>query len=240
MRFPLRLTADLTLAMAARALRADRHGPLILKLAPESVLSELPPPASVGRIVWMGGSEPLERTEIARYANSLAAAKRHVFLQTDGMLLRRRIHEFKPSWYLRFAVRFHGLEAAHDRLLGMAGAYRLALEAIRSAHRAGFLICALTVLHAPGEVEDLAKLHSELHALDLDGLLIAGTSHTPELQLAVARARRRLLSHRWARLSSLLDSVALPGPARPPAKAHTSQHAIETPQRSSEESVQAG
>jgi hypothetical protein len=45
MRFPVRLTAVLTLGMAARALRAHRHHPLILKLAPESVWKPLRAPA---------------------------------------------------------------------------------------------------------------------------------------------------------------------------------------------------
>src|SRR5271168_2790885 len=105
MQFPLRLTADLAVGRAARAMRFRRNEPLILNLAADESVPAASP------IVWIGGSEPLERPEIARVANALAAAGHYVFLQTESLLLRRRIHEFQPSSRLYLTIRFDGTQA---------------------------------------------------------------------------------------------------------------------------------
>src|SRR2546430_15359761 len=47
-------------------------------------------------VVWIGGSEPLLHPEMGQLTRCIAAIGRDVFLETDGALLRRRIHEFRP------------------------------------------------------------------------------------------------------------------------------------------------
>ena len=123
MRFPLRLTADLTLGLAARSLRLKRQHPLILNLAAGGNAS-----SSKSPIVWIGGREPLDLPETPRVVNFLAAAGRQVFLPTTGLLLRRRIHEFQPSQRLHLTIRFDGAETSHDQRVGQ-GAFRDALVA---------------------------------------------------------------------------------------------------------------
>jgi hypothetical protein len=199
MRFPLRFTADFQLGLVSRVMRARRRNPLILSLAPysEANTSPLPEVWSTAPIVWIGGSEPLEYPEIPRFASALAAAGREVFLRTDGNSVRRRIHEFQPSSRFRFVLPFESTAADN----------RVALEAIRAAKLSGFLVCALTVLRAREGVDALAKLHAQLHSLDLDGYLISPAVHTPDVARAVGKARRRLLNRRWTRLSEMFDSV---------------------------------
>jgi hypothetical protein len=231
MRFPLRLTADLTLALAARAMRTQHGHPLILSVAPDGAFHfasafvdargnaarnrHLERKAAAAgslrsQIIWIGGSEPLKHPEIARVATALACAGRHVFLQADGALLRRRIHEFQPSSRLFLTFRFDGVESSHDRRNARRGAFRAAVEGIRAARLCGFLICAHTVVHADTEPGELARLHDEIRNLDVDGALISPAALTAELQHQVAEARRSLLSRRWALLSGLLHCVALP------------------------------
>lgn len=231
MRFPLRLTADLTFALAARAMRTQHGHPLILRVAPDgtfhfasagadtrggtarNVPLERKPAAAESvrsRIIWIGGSEPLKHPEIARVATALAGAGRHIFLQADGALLKRRLHEFQPSSRLYLTMRFDGLESSHDRPDARPGAFRRAVEGIRAARLSGFLICAHIVLHADSEPGELARLHDEICKLDVDGMLISPAALTAKLQHQVAEARRRLLSRRWALLSGLLHCVALP------------------------------
>src|SRR5271165_4294238 len=98
MRFPLRLTADLGFTLALRSLGLHRKRPMIEILTPDGDLK------TRSSIVWIGGPEPLDAQETPRVVNSLAAAGRHVFLPTTGILLRRRIHEFQPSPRLHLTI----------------------------------------------------------------------------------------------------------------------------------------
>jgi hypothetical protein len=205
MRFPLRFTSDFALGVTARAMRARGRRPFVVKLAPfsdvDGAANAFPAVESMARIVWVGGAESLEHPGIARYVNELAASGREVFLQTDGEMLRRRIHEFQPSPRFRFVVRFDGPSAGRNSV---------AVEAIRVARLSGFLVCAVTALRVADEVQMLAKLHTELHWLDLDGYLIVPASRTTELNRALKDARHRLLNRRWRRLSGMFDSVLSP------------------------------
>ena len=205
MRFPLRLTADLGFGLALRSLRLDRKGSLIESILPDGNLRSRSP------IVWIGGAEPLEVQETPRIVNSLAAGGRHVFLPTTGILLRRRIHEFQPLPRLHLTIRFDGAEVAHDGRAGRQGAFRDALESVRTAKLSGFLLCAQLILHAPSECIEIERLHGDLRELDFDGFLISAASPASEgLRDSVGTLRRRLLGRRWALLSKVLDSVLTP------------------------------
>jgi molybdenum cofactor biosynthesis enzyme MoaA len=236
MRFPLRLTADLTFGLVARALLAKRRYPLILNLVPDETSGAVPATVE-SPVVWIGGPEPLEQPEIAAIANTLTASGRHVFLQINGLLLRRRIHEFQPSPRLYLTIRFDGTQKSHDARAGNDGAFRAALEAIRAAKLSGFLICAHVILHADRDAGELAQLHDELRKLDLDGLLISPATLMGDLQGEVAEARRRLSGRRWALLSSLLDSAVSPATLRESAPAWR-KPLVKSPSSNCEEGVQ--
>jgi hypothetical protein len=236
--FPLRLTANLCLSLTLRSLRLHRYRPLIESVAPDRNAQSRAP------IVWIAGAEPLELPETPRVVNSLAAAGRHVFLSTTGILLRRRIHEFQPSPRLHLTIRFDGAEVAHDGRAGRQGAFRDALESVRTAKLSGFLLCAQLILHAPSESVEIERLHTDLCKLDFDGFVISPASRVNEQLLNnVAALRRRLLSRRWALLSSLLDPVlstsisSAPTPAAQSASRRSREHALPA-STSYEESVQ--
>ena len=229
MTFSLRLTADLTLALAARAFGNKQGNPPILQLSPETNFQTASARFSTSThqavdgasqsgtlvsryrspILWISGAEPLDSPEVARFTNALAASGRSVFLETSGALLKRRLHEFQPSNRFYFTVRFDGLASSHDQPNAREGALAVGLEAIRMARLAGFLTCALLVTHphtAPGELE---QLHAEIRQLDVDGFLITCAALSPELENTVKQLRGRLLSRRWALLSGLVESAAL-------------------------------
>jgi hypothetical protein len=242
MRFPLRLTADLTLGLAARSLRLKREHSLILNLAAGGNSNSPKSP-----IVWIGGPEPLDLPETPRVVNALAAAGRHVFLPTTGILLRRRIHEFQPSQRLHLTIRFEGDEASHDERVGRPGAFRDALESVRTARLSGFLLCAQLILHALPAAPEIEHLYGELRRLDFDGFLIslaAPASPNDELRRNALSLRKRLLGRRWSLLSTLLDPVIsqhaadLPIPRHAPTRPPRG-HAGQLAPRSCEESVQA-
>jgi hypothetical protein len=232
MRFPLRLTSDFGLGVTARAIRMRGRDPLIVRLAPysESAVFSPPPAESAPRVVWIGEGEPLEYPEIPRYADSLASAGRKVFLHTDGVLLRRRVHEFQPSSRLRFVFRFDGPDPS---------ANRDALEAIRVAKLSGFRVVALTLLHAAGELEPLGKLHAQLHALDLDGYLVLPAVGGNEVFRELREAHRQLLDRRWAQISEMFFGLALPAVGTFAERVTGVPNGQEPPGRDCEEGAQA-
>ena len=227
MTLSLRLTADLTLALAARAIGARRRHPLMLPLSTDDipnstsaqqtaagqetgsdssqslavVLSQYRP-----SIIWISGSEPLDHPRVARFTNAIAASGRHVFLETSGASLKPCLHEFQPSSRFYFTIRFDGRNPLHD---SREAALRTGLEALRMARLAGFLSCARLVLQPDMVAGELEELHAQISKLDVDGFVITPGALTPELVKQAGRLRRRLLSRRCALLSSLLDAGAL-------------------------------
>jgi hypothetical protein len=160
----------------------------------------LPEVESVPSLVWIGGIEPLEHPEVSKFANAVAASGRDVFLQTNGKLFRRRVHEFQPSPRLRLA--FHFVGASID-----APENADVVEAIRIAKLSGFLTVGFTALRDPANLDKMIALHSQLKKLDLDGSLIFAADKSPELNRAVAAARLRVLDGRWSNLSRVFNEA---------------------------------
>src|SRR5258708_6921459 len=116
MRFPLRLTADLTMARIAQKLRlAQGARPIRFVDAAEILHPDSSHPVSHEKIrdiigsrspvVWIGGSEPLYHPGIAHLVRAITHSGHFVFLETDGTLLRRRMHEFQPVSRLFLTLR---------------------------------------------------------------------------------------------------------------------------------------
>jgi hypothetical protein len=216
MRFPIRFTSDFPLGVAARVARSRGRQPLILRpMVDSGVPDPLPQVESVPSLVWIGGLEPLEHPEVARFANAVAASAREVFLQTNGKLFRRRVHEFQPSPRLRLAFRFSGVSIDGPENADV-------VEAIRIAKLSGFLTVGFTVLAAPDRLEKLIALHSQLTKLDLDGSLIFPADATAELNRAVGSARSRLLDGRWSNLSRVFNGAGYRAWVRGTVRAATS------------------
>jgi len=115
LRFPLRLTADLAKVRIARIGPGDSAAPAVLLVSPVEQAhsssfesSKFPAEAKAGTellsfvrdsaapVIWIGGPDPLLHPEIAQLTRCINGHGQHVFLETDGALLRRRIHEFRP------------------------------------------------------------------------------------------------------------------------------------------------
>lgn len=252
--FPLRLSADLLRARLLRALRGKAEQNLIARVNPadagwssaheqgapfpdrksdSELLAALQ--AGAAPIVWIGGREPLLQPAIGNLARGIADSGRTVFMETDGVLLRRRIHEFRPNSRLFVTVKFHGLERAHDLRAGRSGVFRDAVEGIRTAKLSGFLICAHALIDEETRLGDIAQLKEYLAALDADGFLVSAAPGgakganrgSDSLRNKVIEARTLIGNTGWERLSRLLELHALPAPesaesagAAHPARVH--------------------
>ena len=219
-RFPLRLRVALAKArlFPQRGAGGKANRP-ILRLNAEELLhrqSNQPVSHEIVRetlrerrgIVWIGGSEPLAHPGIGHLTRLIASSGHFLFLDTNGVVLRQRIHEFQPLPRFYFSVRFLGLEAEHDRRCGRAGAFRAALEGIRTAQLSGFFVCANVVVHAQSDGADLGHLFDTLRGLDLDGAMISAASRDAESERVADEARRRFLSAGWAAFSRCVDAAA--------------------------------
>src|SRR5437016_14590000 len=114
MRFPLRLTADLTRTRVARKLRPAQAGVIQFVDAAEILHHDSSHPVSHERmresncsrspVVWIGGSEPLRHPVISHLVRAVTQTGHFVFLRTDGTLLAVRIHEVQAVSRLLLSV----------------------------------------------------------------------------------------------------------------------------------------
>jgi len=219
MRFPLRLTADLALARIARELRLRQGAPFVEFVDAAEVLhpdSRHPVShekvhdiiGSRSPVIWIGGSEPLLHPGIAHLVRAITQNGHFVFLETDGTLLRRRIHEFQPVSRLFLTVR---LEAAHLE----TGTSPLAVEGIRAARLSGFLICAQVRVAPEAGMSDAAKLFHLAHSLDLDGCVFSigrgewdsANSDAAASPRNTGEARKLIGSAWWESFSRFIEPV---------------------------------
>src|SRR5262245_29260085 len=122
-------------------------------------------------VVWIGGSEPLDHPEVGRVAFALTGKGRNVFLHTDGVRLRQRIHEFHPNSRLFLTLELAGREEIHDGIVGRLGAFRRVIEGIRAAKLSGFHVCTHVTVSETTEACEIGELFEFLNRYDVDGFV---------------------------------------------------------------------
>jgi len=193
-------------------LDSSAHQPMAPSAGTELLASVRNAPAPV---VWIGGSEPLLHPEMGQLTRCIAGIGRDVFLETDGALLRRRIHEFRPVSRLFLTIQWNGLERSHDVRAGRAGAFQAALEGMRVARLSGFLICVHALFHAETALGEMAESIHFARSLDVDGIVISSAnggsnSANPEatdLQQKIVEARKLIGSKWWESFSRLVEPL---------------------------------
>ena len=211
MRFPALLTATLAKARIARIFRFDNHRRLLDFIDPAEVLhSGSSHPVSHERIrdaisssaegVWIGGSEPLDHPGIAHLVRTLAPNGHLIFLETNGTLLRRRIHEFQPLPRL-FLVVCLDQQKKPD--------FELAVEGLRAARLSGFFTVIRSTVGEATDFDELSRLRTLLLEMDVDGWLITAASGNPEVAARSAEARRLIPSAAWRRFSFRVERELL-------------------------------
>ncbi len=134
-------------------------------------------------IVSICGGEPLLYARVAELARELLAARRYVYLCTNGLLLRERIAGFEPRPDFIINVHLDGLPPTHDRLCGRNGAFDETLEGVREAKRRGFLVCTNTTLYKDTRLDEVERLFGMLQLAGVDGFLVSpGFAYEPASQ----------------------------------------------------------
>src|ERR1700733_8557667 len=91
-------------------------------------------------MVSIPGGEPLLHPQIDKIVEGLVARKKYVYLCTNALLLKEKLHLFKPSKYLSFSVHLDGQREHHDFSVCREGGYEIAVEDVREAVKGGFSV----------------------------------------------------------------------------------------------------
>src|SRR5208282_2729462 len=198
MRVPFSLTASMTGYLARKSMSGDKRFPLVMMLEPlhscnltctgcgrireyKSTINEIMTVEQClaasdecgAPVVSICGGEPMIYPEIGRLSKEILDRGRHIILCTNGMFIRKRLHEFKPVSSFFFNVHLDGLERTHDLCVEKDGVFREAIEGVKAAKAAGFLVCSNTTIYKETDLNEVAELYDYLDSLGVDGYMLA-------------------------------------------------------------------
>src|ERR1700687_2421966 len=147
-------------------------------------------------MVSIPGGEPLMHPQIAEIVEGLVARKKYIYLCTNALLLKEKLHLFKPSKYLSFSVHVDGQKEHHDFSVCREGGYELALDGIRAAIEAGFRVTTNTTLFDGADPKSVRAFFDEMMEVGVEGMMLSpGDSYerAPNPHTSPGRARPRRL-----------------------------------------------
>jgi hopanoid biosynthesis associated radical SAM protein HpnH len=198
MRFPLTLTTSMAGYIAGKKLARTPRFPLVLMLEPlhacnltctgcgrireysQTIKDKLTVEeclASVDEcgapIVSICGGEPLIYPQIGELVRGILRRKKHLYLCTNGMFIKKRLREFPVSSRMFFNVHLDGMEETHDLAVEREGVFQAAVEGIKAAKAAGFLVCTNTTLYKETDLREIDELFGFLTRLGVDGFMLS-------------------------------------------------------------------
>jgi len=124
-------------------------------------------------VVSICGGEPLEYPEIPALTRAILDRGKHLFLCTDGTLIRRRLHMIPPETNFFWNVKLDGTEEVQDARAGRPGMFVETLDGVKAAKNAGFFVLVTTTIYPDTDVRDVAALYQRLHKMHVDGYMFA-------------------------------------------------------------------
>jgi len=147
-------------------------------------------------MVSIPGGEPLLHPQIVEIVNGLIARKKYIYLCTNALLLKEKLHLFTPSKYLTFSVHVDGQKEHHDFSVCREGGYEMAIEGIREAVKQGFRVTTNTTLFDGADPNSVRGFFDEMMDLGVEGMMLSpGYSYdkAPDQKHFLGRARTRRL-----------------------------------------------
>ena len=147
-------------------------------------------------MVSIPGGEPLMHSEIDKIVEGLVARKKYIYLCTNALLLKEKLHLFKPSKYLTFSVHMDGQKEHHDFSVCREGGYDLALDGIKEALKRGFRVTTNTTLFDGADPKSVRAFFDEMMEIGVEGMMLSpGYSYdkAPDQKHFLGRARTRRL-----------------------------------------------
>jgi hopanoid biosynthesis associated radical SAM protein HpnH len=155
-------------------------------------------------MVSIPGGEPLMHPQIDEIVKGLVARKKYIYLCTNALLLREKLHLFTPSKYLTFSVHMDGQKEHHDFSVAKEGGYEIAYAAIREAVDRGFRVTTNTTVFDGVDSKSVRSFFTEMMNAGVEGMMISpGYSYdkAPDKHHFMGRERniamfRKILSNR--------------------------------------------
>ena len=147
-------------------------------------------------MVSIPGGEPLMHSQIEKIVEGLVARKKYIYLCTNALLLKEKLHLFKPSKYLTFSVHMDGQKEHHDFSVCREGGYDLALDGIKEALKRGFRVTTNTTLFDGADPKSVRAFFDEMMEVGVEGMMLSpGYSYdkAPDQKHFLGRARTRRL-----------------------------------------------
>lgn len=198
MRFPLSLTTTMIGYIAKKKITRTRRFPLVLMLEPlhacnltctgcgrireyESTIKQKLSVAEClesveecgAPIVSICGGEPMIYPEIGKLVREILSRRKHIYLCTNGMFIKKKLSEFRPTSRFFFNVHLDGLRETHDRCVERDGVYDAAIEGIKAAKQAGHLVCTNTTIFKDTNIDEIDALYAYLTRLGVDGFMLS-------------------------------------------------------------------
>ena len=125
-------------------------------------------------MVSIAGGEPLLHPQIGEMVAELIKRKRFVYLCTNAVLLRRKIHLFEPSPYFSFVVHVDGLQERHDLAVARDGVFDELVEAVGEAKDKGFRVTTNSTFFSTDSPDDVRSVLDFLNDdLEVDSMMIS-------------------------------------------------------------------
>src|SRR5882762_3966890 len=124
-------------------------------------------------LVSIPGGEPLMHPQIAEIVEGLVARKKYVYLCTNGLLLKEKIDQFKPSKYFSFVVHMDGQREHHDFAVCREGTYDKAVDGIREALQRGFRLTTNTTLFDGADAKSVREFFDDMMELGVEGMMLS-------------------------------------------------------------------
>jgi hopanoid biosynthesis associated radical SAM protein HpnH len=147
-------------------------------------------------MVSIPGGEPLMHPQIDKIVEGLVARRKYIYLCTNALLLKEKLHLFKPSKYLSFSVHVDGQKEHHDFSVCREGGYDIALDGIRAAIDAGFRVTTNTTLFDGADPNSVRQFFDEMMEVGVESMMVSpGYSYdkAPDQKHFMGRARTRRL-----------------------------------------------
>lgn len=199
MRYPLGLVFDSAKHLATRKLRGKHKFAVVLSLDPlggysgccggTSGANGISPPEGKAMlsveqcltaveecdapVVAICGGEPLEYPEIPALTREILDRGRHLFLCTDGSMIRSRLHMIPPETNFFWNVKLDGTQPVHDARSRRPGLFVEALDGVKAAKNAGFFVVVTTNVYPDTDVGDVSALYEQLHGMHVDGYIFS-------------------------------------------------------------------
>ena len=124
-------------------------------------------------IVNIPGGEPLLHPQIGEIVAGLIARGKYVYLCTNALLLKEKMHLFTPSKYLTFTVHLDGERDHHDFAVCREGTYDIAVDAMREAIARGFRVTTNSTLFDGADPSGVRRFFDDMMELGVESMMLS-------------------------------------------------------------------